>query len=61
MNQVTTDGTAIEEDHWIVTCLNCQRKYEFTGYFDSGEPIECICGVLIKVLRINFSNGDYIE
>ena len=58
---VTTEGTSIEEDHWTVTCPNCQKEYEFTGYFDSGEPIKCDCGVLIKVTRIVFSNGEYIE
>jgi len=59
--ELVTTGIAIEEDHWIVECPDCNLEYEFQGYFDSGEPVKCDCGISFKVTKIIFSNGAYIE
>ena len=54
-------GIAFEEDHWQVTCPNCQKEFEYKGYFDSSDTTKCKCGTSFKTSRIEFENGSYIE
>ena len=54
-------GTAFEEDHWQVVCPNCQKEFEYKGYFDSSDITYCKCGTYFKTSKIEFENGSYIE
>ena len=54
-------GTAFEEDNWQVTCPNCQKEFEYKGYFDSSDITNCKCGTSFKTSKIEFENGSYIE
>jgi len=57
------DGYSIDNDdmHWIVTCPTCERKIEYTGYFDSGDTNKCECGTEFKTRRVYFDNESYME
>ena len=56
------DGKSVnsEDDHWIVNCSNCDKEFEYTGYFDSEELNKCSCGAIFKTNRIYFDDGSYI-
>jgi len=57
----TIVGTAFEEDYWQVACPNCQKEFEYKGYFDKNDITNCKCGVSFKTSKIEFENGSYIE
>lgn len=54
-------GTAFEQDHWQVVCPNCQKEFEYKGYFDSSDITNCKCGTSFKTSKIEFENGSYID
>lgn len=58
---VSVVGTAFTEDHWLVNCPNCDKEFEYNGFFDSEEITECKCGTNFKTSKIEFENGDYIH
>ena len=57
------DGVAIDDDdaHWMVNCPDCDREFEYTGYFDPDDLTKCKCGTEFKTRRVYFENGSYIE
>lgn len=60
---IATEGKTVDDDenHWTIICPGCNTEFEFTGFFDPDELVDCKCKTKIKVERIYFSNGNYIE
>lgn len=66
MSEIITiyaDGNSIDDDdmRWEVNCPECERRFEYLGFFDSAEPTKCECGCVFKTRKVYFSNGSYIE
>lgn len=59
----TIDAYAIDGDdnHWHISCPDCDREYEFTGYFESGEKVKCSCGCEFLQGRLWVDDNNYIE
>ena len=58
--EVDGKSTNGEDDHWIVSCPNCEKEIEYTGYFDAEELNKCSCGAKFKTERVYFEDGSYI-
>ena len=56
------DGKSVncQDDNWVVNCPNCDKEFEYTGYFDPDDLIKCSCGAIFKTNRIYFEDGSYI-
>jgi len=56
------DGKSVnsEDDHWVVNCPNCDKEFEYTGYFDAEELNKCSCGITFKTNRIYFEDDSYL-
>ncbi len=59
----TTEGNAIDGDdsHWTVNCPNCEKEFEYTGYFESSDITECSCGCKFKTTKVWIDEKHYIE
>lgn len=56
-------GKSVEgySDHWIVNCPDCEREFEYTGYFDSSDITVCSCGCKFETIKIWINDKIYIE
>ena len=56
------DGKSVDGqcDHWVVNCPNCEKEFEYTGYFDSEDLTKCKCGAIFKTERVYFEDDSYI-
>jgi len=56
------EGFAIneEEDHWIVNCPDCEKEFEYTGYFDSSDITKCSCGCNFVTIKVWINDESYI-
>jgi len=62
MDTQKVDGRAVncEDDHWVVNCPNCEKEFEYTGYFDPDDLTKCSCGAIFKKERVYFEDESYI-
>lgn len=49
-----------DDMNWTVDCPNCDKEYEFTGYFDSGDEYYCKCGCTFKTSKVWIDDSHYI-
>jgi len=58
----TTEGQAIDEcdDHWTVNCPDCDKEFEYEGYFDSDDITVCKCGCKFKTTKVWINETQYI-
>ena len=56
------DGKSVDGqcDHWVVNCPNCDKEFEYTGYFDHDDLTKCSCGAIFKTERVYFEDESYI-
>lgn len=57
-----TTGHSIDDDdmRWSASCPQCEREFEFTGFFDSEDVHVCSCGHGFRITRIYFEDGNYL-
>lgn len=63
MSIKTAIGEAVGKDdtHWIVECPNCEKSYEYEGYYDPDDKTICErCGITFITIRVEFENGSYM-
>lgn len=55
------EGTSHGDDtSWGVNCPDCERRIDYTGFFDKDEINECRCGCEFKTSRVVFEDGSYM-
>ena len=50
-----------DDMHWIVACPQCEKKFEYEGYFDSGEETKCKCGCTFLTSKVWIDDTHYIR
>ena len=60
-NILSAIGTAYSDDNWIVNCPECEKEFEYTGFFCQDDITKCSWGTSFKTLKIEFEDGSYIE
>ncbi|MEO6707190.1 MAG: hypothetical protein ABIN04_15230 [Ginsengibacter sp.] len=57
------EGYSIDEDdmHWTVNCPDCDKEYEYEGYFDSSDITKCRCGCEFKTACVWVTENEYIK
>ena len=48
------------DDKWIVNCPDCEKEFEYTGYFDSGDVTKCTCGCEFTTNKVWLNDKEYI-
>jgi hypothetical protein len=54
-------ATDNEGENWFVECPNCERIFEYVGFFDSGDKTNCKCGCVFTTKYLELSNGNIIK
>jgi len=59
----SADGYSYDNDDltWTVNCPLCEKEFEYTGCFDSGDITECSCGCRFITERVYFDDDSYME
>ena len=57
------EGNCVDGDdtHWTVDCPNCDKQFEYTGFFDSSDKETCKCGCVFRTKKIWITDSKYIE
>ena len=57
------DGYSVDGDdmHWTVCCPECEKEFEYQGYFDSGDETKCKCGCTFRTRKVWIDDSHYIE
>ena len=58
-----TEGYSIDgaDDHWTVSCPNCEHEFEYEGFFDSSDKTSCKCGCEFVTTKVWINESHYIE
>lgn len=57
-------GHSVDGDdmHWTVDCPKCDKEYEFTGYYDSGDTFNCpICKHTFRTIKVWIDDAHYMQ
>jgi len=59
----SADGYSVDGDdmHWTVACPECEKEFEYEGYFDSGDDTKCKCGCTFSTRKVWIDDANYIE
>jgi len=59
----SADGHSVDGDdmHWTVSCPECEKEFEYQGYFDSGDETKCRCGCTFRTIKVWIDDTHYIE
>jgi hypothetical protein len=63
MKILKAEGNSVDgnDDHWFVLCPGCEKEFEYTGYFDSGDVTVCSCGCSFITTRVWIDEKTYME
>ena len=63
MGVMKAEGHAINGDdmHWTVCCPECEKEFEYTGYFDPADETKCKCGCIFQTKKVWIDETHYIE
>lgn len=58
-----TEAYSIDGDDmsWMVNCPNCDKYYEYIGFFDSSDITNCKCGCNFKVSKLWLNENQFIR
>ena len=56
-------GYSVDGDdmHWTVACPECEKEFEYKGYFDSGDETKCKCGCTFRTSKVWIDDTHYIQ
>lgn len=58
-----SQGYSVDGDdmHWTVDCPQCEKQYEYEGFFDSSDETICSCGCNFLTSRVWIDEWNYIN
>lgn len=56
-------GHSVDGDdmHWMVACPECEKEFEYKGYFDSSDETKCKCGCTFRTSKVWIDDAHYIQ
>jgi len=59
----SADGHSVDGDdmHWTVSCPECEKEFEYQGYFDSCDETKCRCGCTFRTIKLWIDDTHYIK
>lgn len=54
-----TTGLALNDagDEWSATCPQCEKEYEYQGFWDPDDVTKCSCGCHFTIDEVEFDGG----
>lgn len=56
------EGNSVDgqDDNWTVNCPECDKEFEYTGYFESSDVTVCSCGCKFITEKVWLNDNEYI-